>query len=130
MTTGNQRSLINITPLIDILLVLMMIMMVITPITSRGLPAAVPERGSSTPSAAPTPLVLRLDAERKLWLNGERLPAADFDGRLTQLLSQRADPVLFVDGAPELHFADVARLVDRARGLGFSRAAILPAGSR
>ena len=126
MTTGTNRSIINITPLIDILLVLMMIMMVITPITSRGLPAAVPETAKDQAPPAQPPIVLRIDRDSNIWLNRERLLDADFKPRLTQLLARRSDPVLFIDGAPELPFAAVAHLVDRARGLGFSRAAILP----
>ncbi|MBY0507103.1 MAG: biopolymer transporter ExbD [Bryobacteraceae bacterium] len=125
MTTGSRRSIINITPLIDILLVLMMIMMVITPIASHGLPAAVPER-SKDQAPAETPLVLRIDRDSQLWLNQERLREADFAPRLTQLLARRADAVLFIQGDAELPFAAVASVVDRARGVGFTRAAILP----
>ncbi len=127
MTTGTNRSIINITPLIDILLVLMMIMMVITPITSRGLPVAVPEMAKDqTPTSNEPPIILRIDRDSNIWLNRERLLQADFQPRLTQLLARRSDPVLFIDGASELPFAAVAHFVDRARGLGFSRAAILP----
>ena len=125
MTIGSQHSIINVTPLIDILLVLMMIMMVITPITSRGLPAAVPETAKNSQPAEP-PLVLRIDRESKLWLNREAVPEAEFDSRLTQVLARRSDAVLFVDGDPELAFASVAQLIDRVRGLGFSKAALMP----
>ena len=131
MTNGNHGSIMNVTPLIDILLVLMMIMMVITPIASRGLPAEVPEtvKDPVSPPAEPA-IALKIDRDSQLWLNGEPLPSAQLDQRLTQLLSRRSTPVLFIDGDPELPFAAVAGLVDRARGLGLSRAAILPPPSR
>lgn len=131
MTTGTRHSLINITPLIDILLVLMMIMMVITPLTSRGLPAAIPAPSTEhTPAPNETPLVLRLDRDANLSLNGETLAGRDFDARLTRLRAQRADPVLFVDADPELPFAAVAKLIDRARSLGFSKAGLMPQNQR
>ncbi len=131
MTTGSQHSIINVTPLIDVLLVLMMIMMVIAPFTSRGLPAAIP--APSTDRTAPPnepALVLRLDREANLSLNGEPLPDRDFDARLTRLRAHRSDPVLFVDADPELPFATVAKLLDRARGLGFAKAGLLPPDQR
>lgn len=131
MTIGSRHSIINVTPLIDILLVLMMIMMVITPITSRGLPAAVPETAKNQP-LQPTepPLVLRIDRDSNLWLNRERVPEAEFDSRLISLLARRSDAVLFIDGDPELAFASVAKLIDRVRGLGFSQAALMPRSAR
>ena len=131
MTIGSRHSIINVTPLIDILLVLMMIMMVITPITSRGLPAAVPETAKNQP-LQPTepPLVLRIDRDSNLWLNRERVPEAEFDSRLISLLARRSDAVLFIDGDPELAFASVAQLIDRVRGLGFSQAALMPRSAR
>ena len=131
MTIGSRHSIINVTPLIDILLVLMMIMMVITPITSRGLPAAVPETAKNQP-LQPTepPLVLRIDRDSNLWLNREPVPESDFDSRLTHLLARRSDAVLFIDGDPELAFASVAELIDRVRGLGFSQAALMPRSAR
>ena len=125
MTIGSRHSIINVTPLIDILLVLMMIMMVITPITSRGLPAAVPETAKNSQPAEPS-LVLRIDRDSKLWINRELVPEAELDSRITQLLARRSDPVLFIDGDPGLAFASVAKLVDRVRGLGFYKAALMP----
>ena len=103
----------------------MMIMMVITPITSRGLPAAVPEAAKNS-QPAEQPLVLRLDRDANLWLNRERVPERDFEARLTHLRALRSDAVLFIDADPELAFASVAHLIDRVRGLGFSRAALIP----
>ena len=131
MTIGSRHSIINVTPLIEILLVLMMIMMVITPITSRGLPAAVPETAKNQP-LQPTepPLVLRIDRDSNLWLNRERVPEAEFDSRLISLLARRSDAVLFIDGDPELAFASVAKLIDRVRGLGFSQATLMPRSAR
>lgn len=129
MTIGSRHSIINVTPLIDILLVLMMIMMVITPITSRGLPAAVPETAKNQP-LQPTepPLVLRIDRDSNLWLNRERVPESDLDSRIARLLAHRFDVVLFIEGDPDLPFASVAKLVDRARGLGVSKVALMPRG--
>lgn len=131
MTTGSKHSIINVTPLIDILLVLMMIMMVITPITSQGLPAAVPEPAADRPiQSTEQPLVVRIDHEAHLWLNGEGIPEHELDQKLTGLLALRADSTVFVDGDKDLPFASVALLVDRLRGLGFTRAAILPASHK
>ncbi len=131
MAAGNTRSLINVTPLIDVLLVLMMILMVITPLASHGLPTAVPQPApQNAPPHPELPLLVKIDRDGHYALNGEAVADAELDARLKRLLARRADGTLFVDGDPELPYADVARLVDRVRGLGFSRTAILPSSAR
>ncbi len=127
MTIGSPHAIINVTPLIDILLVLMMIMMVITPITSRGLPAAVPNASiDGTPPPAQQPLVVRIDLDSNLWLNREPVPEREFDSRITYLLARRSGAVLFIEGDKDLAFSSVSKLVDRVRGLGVSTIALMP----
>ena len=98
-----------------------------TPIPSRGLPAAVPNASNDgTPPPAQQPLVVRIDLDANLWLNHERAPEREFHSRITYLLARRSGAVLFVEGDKNLAFASVAKLVDRVRGLGVSQVALMP----
>jgi biopolymer transport protein TolR len=115
--TGRAKAEMNVTPLIDVLLVLLIIFMVITPLTSRGLPALVPQ----TPDTAAQqpddrPVVLLLAADGQIALNHEKLTRReDLAERLRKIFQTRADRVLFIDAAPETEYGLVARVIDEAK---------------
>ena len=118
-TTLAQKSDINITPYIDILLVLLIIFMVVQPTTQYDLSARVPEQPSAvTPVPQSGPIVISIDSEGLIRLNQERVPYQQLGSRLFEVLSRRADKRLFVKAEADLLFGDVIGVIDTAKGAG------------
>jgi biopolymer transport protein TolR len=117
--SSRAKSDINVTPLIDVLLVLIVVFMVIAPITSRGLPTDVPQPALSKSLETPKDtLVLSLDRNGDIRLNREMLDFTTLLPRLRDVFSTRADRTLFVQADDDVLFNEVAGIIDIARGAG------------
>ena len=124
--SGKTAAVINMTPMIDILLVLLIVFMLL-PNRSKGLPSEVPEPApDSQPSIAYSlDSVLRIRKDGSVDINSRPVPMLDLEARLKALFVERPGGVLFINGAPELEYSDVASVIDVARGAGWNRVGLL-----
>ncbi len=117
---GGAKSNINIVPLIDILLVLLIIFMVITPTVSTGLDALVPQPNPNKDEQQLEEdirtVVVSIDANRNMKINQDPVTKEQLGFRLEEIFKTRADRTMFVRGAPEIIFQDVAEVIDIAKG--------------
>jgi biopolymer transport protein ExbD len=128
--SGTVKSDINMTPMIDVLLVLIIIFMVITPLTPKGLEALVPQ--PPPPNAKPNEsdlrtVVITIDAKHSMAVNSEPTDEAKLGGRLEEIFKTRAERVVFVKGDPSLDFQWVAKAIDIAHGAGIDKVGLMTA---
>lgn len=122
-----KKADINMTPLIDVLLVLIITFMVITPLTSRGLPTLVPQPPPSRPhDENPSPeVVVTVRSDGTMLLNSEPINLTSLRVRLEHFYRYRANGVIFVHGEKAIEFGRVAEVIDMARGAGVSQVALM-----
>jgi biopolymer transport protein ExbD len=114
------------TPMIDVLLVLIIIFMVITPLTPKGLEALVPQppTGHEQQSDQRT-VVIVINKDKSMEINQEPTTEAALGERLEAIFKTRAERVVFVKGDPDLEFQYVARAIDIAHGAGIDKVGLM-----
>jgi biopolymer transport protein TolR len=132
---GGQNADMNVTPLIDVLLVLIIIFMVINPPQPKGLDALVPQPPPPNAPKNNTPdrtIVVQLidrgaGQEPGVKINQEDTTWDGLQGRLTDIFKTRAEKVMFVKGDDNVPFADVANVIDIAHAAGVDKVGLITA---
>jgi biopolymer transport protein ExbD len=125
---GGPRCDINMTPMIDILLVLLIIFMVITPLTPHGLEALAPEppdKKNQPPPDQDRTVVIVIDKDKSMHINNEDTDMEKLGPRLEQIFKTRAERVVFVKGDPDLEYQTVAQAIDVAKGAQMDKVGLM-----
>jgi biopolymer transport protein ExbD len=124
--TGDYKSDINITPLVDVVLVLLIIFMVITPLLQMGYDVKVPPKSTNlNPQIDPDQLIVSLTPQGKMLLNKQELTAPQLATQLTSILKNRRDKTVFFSGDDASLYGDVARVMDICRSAGATNIGIV-----
>jgi biopolymer transport protein ExbD len=126
LSSDPLRNEINVTPLADVMLVLLIIFMVVTPMITTGVDVTTPyaEHPVEHPDTARV-LVLSLREDGSLHLNHDRIAPEELFGRLSAIMESRSDKVLYVKAAETLDYGDVLGWMDVCRRAGFAEVALV-----
>jgi len=126
---GGPKSDINMTPMIDVLLVLIIIFMVITPLTPKGLEALIPQPPKANEPVTPPDertIVVTINKDHSMLVNTEPIEEPALGKRLEDIFKTRAERIMFVKGDPDIEYKWVAEVIDIGHGAGVDKIGLMP----
>ena len=124
---GSMRSDINVTPLVDVVLVLLIIFMVITPVVQMGYLVRVPPKAPANlpPSAIQDQIVLRLAPNNRVFINKEEMSEEQFPNRIREIMHGNSSKMVFFAGGRDVDYESTMRFLDLARSSGAKNIGII-----
>ncbi len=117
--SGGVKSEINVTPLVDVMLVLLIIMMIVAPMLQKGVDVRLPVAANSTDKPeTQDQTVLAIKADKTLWLNGVQVRDTDLAVRVEEVLETKKEKILLIKADEDVDYGTVMNAMDELRSRG------------
>lgn len=123
--SDDLKAEINVTPLVDVVLVLLVVFMVVTPLLKEEIPIELPLAENSRGAEDPGQVTISLSADGRTQLNGTEVPAGELIGRLSAIYAARPDKTIFLEADRHLPHGRVVDLMDECRGAGVTQIGLI-----
>ena len=125
--TGQRRlmSEINVTPMVDVMLVLLVIFMVTAPLLTVGVPVDLPQTKAPAINEPKEPLVITIDAKGEVYLQNSKIDAKDLAARLAAITSNNPDAAIYVRGDRAIDYGRVLEIMGIVSAAGFTKVSLI-----
>ena len=120
---------INVTPMVDVMLVLLVIFMVTAPLLTVGVPLNLPKSSAAQLTQPKEPIVLSIDKEGSTFISNEPVPAADLKDRLAKLAAEDTGRIVYVRGDRTISYAQLMDALGLVNSAGFTKVSLIAEGS-
>lgn len=125
-----QMSEINVTPFVDVMLVLLVVFMVTAPLLTVGVPIDLPNSQANSLPENNTPLSITIDQEGRIYLQDEQVDLEQLVARITVIFENRKEDRIYVHGDQGVSYGRVMEVMGKLNGSGFSRVAMVTDATR